>query len=184
MQVARGIENLLGSARIPGCSLAVVGREGVIWSHASGHADVAKRTPAARSTVYHLFSGTKLFTATAVLQLVERGELDLDARMTAYLPEFPQLGEITLRDLLSHRSGLRETLRGFMAVSFPGEAPPTTAEALAAYELRASRAPWKKVRYRNVNYALLGELVSRVSGLEYRDYVRRRILGPLSSDAD
>ncbi len=182
-ELAGGIESLLGSARIPGCSLAVVGQSGVIWWHASGYADVLRKTPAARSTVYHLFSGTKLFTATAVLQLVEAGEIDLDAGVTTYLPEFPRLRGITLRDLLSHRSGLRETPRGFMAVTFPGEKPPSTAEALAAYGLRATRAPGKKVRYRNVNYALLGEVVSRVSGLDYADYVRQRILRPLSSDA-
>jgi D-alanyl-D-alanine carboxypeptidase len=177
------IEKLLWAARIPGCSLAVVDRSGVVWSHACGDTDAVRKTPAARSTVYHLFSGTKLFTATAVLQLVERGKLDLDTGVATYLPELPQLGEITLRDLLTHRSGLGETLRGFMAVWFPGSDPPTASEALAAYALRRRRAPGRTVRYRNVNYAILGEVVGRVSGLPYRDYVRERLLMPLASDA-
>jgi D-alanyl-D-alanine carboxypeptidase len=182
-RIAEGIDSLLRAARIPGCSVAVVGRDGIVWSDAFGDADIAKKTPAVRSTVYHLFSGTKLFTATAVLQLVEGGRLDLDARVTAYLPELSQLRDIGLRDLVTHRSGLGETLRGFMAVWFPGDDPPSTSEALAAYTLRPGGAPGRTVRYRNVNYAILGEVVSRVSGLPYRDYVRERVLAPLSSDA-
>jgi CubicO group peptidase (beta-lactamase class C family) len=70
-----------------------------------------------------------------------------------------------------------------MAVWFPGDDPPTASEALAAYAQRPRRAPGRTVRYRNVNYAILGEVVSRVSGLPYRDYVRERVLMPLASDA-
>lgn len=178
------IQRLLARSRIPGCSIAVVNRSVTLWSQGFGYADVETARPADSSTVYHLFSGTKLFTATAVLQLVEDGALDLEAEATTYLSDLPQLERIKLRHLLSHTSGLKETLRGFLAVYFPGEAAPTTAQALARYELRGGGDPGKKVQYRNVNYAVLGELVSRVSGLPYREYVRRRILGSLCSEAD
>ncbi len=177
------IQRPLARARIPGCSIAVVNRSGTLWSHGFGYADVETARPADSSTVYHLFSGTKLFTATAVLQLVEDRVLDLEAESTTYLSNLPQLEGIRLRHLLSHTSGLKETFRGFLAVYFPGEDAPTTAEALARYELRRGGNPGRKVQYRNVNYAVLGETVSRVSGLPYREYVRRRILDPLCSDA-
>jgi D-alanyl-D-alanine carboxypeptidase len=178
------IDDLLTSARVPGCSVAVVDRTGVVWARAFGYADVEEAREAERSTVYHLFSGTKLFTATAILQLVEQGKLDLDASAGTYLPELPALREIPLRSLLSHVSGLRDTLRGFLSVYFPGEDPPSTSSALAGYDVRASLPPERKVQYRNVDYAILGEVVSRVSRLPYRDYVRRHILAPLSSDAE
>ncbi len=178
------IENLLEKARIPGCSLAVIGRDGRLWSHGFGIADVVSKRPTNESTVYHLFSGTKLFTATAILQLVEGGQLDLGTAVTDYLPHLPLARDITLRALLSHASGLRETLGGFLAVYFPGEEPPTTEQALAGYDLRSRGSASGKAQYRNVNYAILGEVVSRVSGIPYRTFVRRRILTPLSSDAD
>ena len=183
-ELVLSIESLLRKAGVPGCSLAVVGQDGVTWSHSFGYADLLNGGRAERSTIYHLFSGTKLFTATAALQLVERGELDLDAGAKTHLPDLPQLGDTPLRALLSHTSGLRDTLRGFLAVYFPGEAPLSTREALAAYRLRASGARERKVQYRNVNYAVLGEIVSRKSGLDYRDYIRHRILAPLGSDAE
>jgi D-alanyl-D-alanine carboxypeptidase len=181
--VAGTIERLLESARIPGCSLAVIGRDGVVWSHGFGFADVASKRPVTESTVFHLFSGTKLFTATAILQLVEGNQLDLETSVSTYLPQLPLARDITLRALLSHASGLKETLRGFLAVYFAGEDPPTTEQALAGYDLRSRGSPSGKARYRNVNYAILGEVVSRVSGLPYRTFVRQRILSPLSSDA-
>lgn len=73
-------------------------------------------------------------------------------------------------------------MKGFLAVYFAGEAPPTTAQALAGYELQ-SGSPSSIAKYRNVHYAILGEIVTRVSGLKYRDYVTTRILAPLGSDA-
>ena len=95
-------------------------REILLWSQGFGLADIETSRPARESTVYHLFSGTKVFTAAAVLRLVENGALDLDAETTSYLPDLPQLDGIKLRELLSHSSGLKDTLRGFMAVYFPG----------------------------------------------------------------
>jgi CubicO group peptidase (beta-lactamase class C family) len=182
-QVVGRIERLLESARIPGCSLALVSGKGTVWSEGFGYADVTSRRPATASTVYHLFSGTKLFTAAAVLKLAEDGVLDLNAKVTNYLPRVVSMEGITVRDLLCHASGLRETVRGFLAVYFPGDKPPTTAQALAGYDLRSNRPPGGKAEYRNVNYAILGEIVSRVSGAPYREFVRRRVLEPLSSDA-
>lgn len=64
-------------------------------------------------------------------------------------------------------------------MSFPPAEPPTAAEALAGFRLVAARPPGVKVEYRNVNYALLGEVIRRVSGMEYRAYIRRHVLEPL-----
>jgi CubicO group peptidase (beta-lactamase class C family) len=176
------IEELRRSARVPGCSIAVVNDSGTLWSEGFGLADLQQRTPATAATVYRLFSGTKLFTAVAVLQLAERGLLDIDERLTTYLPEYPSLSGVRVIHLLSHRSGLKDTLRGFLSVYFPSDVPPSTGEALSRYRLALARPPGERVEYRNVNYALLGEVVTRVSGTPYRDFVHANLLAPLAMD--
>lgn len=169
----------LAQARVPGCSIALVDADGLRWAGGFGLADLAEQRAATADTVYHLFSGTKLFTAVEVLALAERGLLDLDDRLERHLPELPEVADITLAQLLSHRSGLRDTLRGLLAISFPGDEPATSAEALSLYSLRRARPPGVSVEYRNVNYALLGEVVSRVAGVEYREALTRDVLEPL-----
>jgi D-alanyl-D-alanine carboxypeptidase len=168
---------------VPGCSIAVVSETGLLWVGGFGHSDLQSGRPAAADTVYRLFSGTKLFTAVATLQLEERGLLRLSDPVTKFLPEATGLGGVSLLHLLSHRSGLKDTLRAFLSVSFPPDAPPTAAEALARYRLVTKRRPGERVEYRNVNYALLGAVISRVSGVEYRDYVRAHVLEPLRMEA-
>lgn len=176
------VESLLAGAHVPGCSIAVVDRDGLLWADGFGFADLRGGRRARADTVYHLFSGTKLFTATAVMQLAEQGRLALDDPIARHLPEAAALRGVTLRHLLSHRSGLKESLRGLLAAAFPGEPPLTAEEALRAFPLTASRPPGERVEYRNTNYALLGVVIARVSGMEYRRYVAEHILRPLRSD--
>jgi CubicO group peptidase (beta-lactamase class C family) len=127
------IEELRRSGCIPGGSIAVVDQSELIGAGGFGFADLRRGLPATPETVYHLFSGTKLFTAVAVLQPAERELLGLDERVTVLLPDFSSLLEVRLVHLLSHCSGLRDTLRGFLAVTFPPESLPSTGDALSAY---------------------------------------------------
>lgn len=177
------VQRELSRAHVPGCSIAVMDATGLRWAGAFGLADLRSRRPATTDTVYHLFSGTKLFTAVAVLQLAERGQLDLEDRLGRFLPEHAALRDVTLLQLLSHRSGLKDTMAGFLAVSFPEDEPDTSAQALARYRLRLARAPGTRVEYCNAGYAILGEVISRVSGLEYREQVTRAVLEPLGMQA-
>lgn len=177
------VREALGAVRAPGCSIAVVDATGPRWTGAFGLADVRRARPAAADTVYHLFSGTKLFTATAVMQLVEKEQVGLDDPAGRFVPGLGPAADVTVQQLLSHRSGLKDTLRAFLAVTLPGEPPLTSAEALARFQLRPARGAGQRVEYRNVNYAILGELVTRVSGLEYREYVARHVLAPLGIEA-
>lgn len=178
------ISEQLSRAGIPGCSIAIVDESGLQWAQGFGLADLRRGIPAAPDTVYHLFSGTKLFTAVATLQLAERNLVDIEAPITRYLPEQSALEGIRIVHLLSHRSGLVDTLRGFLAVYFPGQRPPSTVEALAGYRIKGKGKPGRRVQYRNVNYALLGEVITRVSGTAYRDYVRDNVLAPLGMNVD
>ena len=181
--VSRAVAAALKVARVPGCSAALVGRDGVTWSGGFGWADLVTRRPAQPDTVYHLFSGTKLFTATAVMQLVERGKVSLDDAAVDFLPDSAALRGITIRDLLSHRSGLKDSLRSFLSVALGAADPPTTRDALSRYRYRLGRPPREKVEYRNVNYAILGHVVTVVSGVEYTEYVANEILRPPGMNA-
>jgi CubicO group peptidase (beta-lactamase class C family) len=156
---------------------------GAVWSRAYGWADLHGRRPATPETVYHLFSGTKLFTATAILQLVERKVLSLEDPVSRFFPDVPPLEHVSILDLLSHRSGLADSLKSFLAVSFPPEPPARSADALSRYRIRSRRPPRQRVEYRNVNYALLGDVVTRASGAEYVDRVVESILRPLGMES-
>ncbi len=160
--ISSSISEQLSKAAIPGCSIAIVDESRLQWAQGFGLADLRRGMPATPETVYHLFSGTKLFTAVAILQLAERNLVDIEAPITRDLPEQSALEGIRLAHLLSHRSGLADTLKGFLAVYFPGQPPPSTAEALAGYRIKADGMPGRRVQYRNINYALLGEVITRV----------------------
>ena len=173
------IQSELQSANIPGCSLVIVDRNGVVSSGAFGYADLQQRRPPTPQTAYHLFSGTKLYTATAVMQLVEAGKLTLDDPLGKHIPGLGRAGHITIKQLLSHTSGLKDTLKAFLAVHFEDEPPITTTEALSRYKISLKREPGVKVEYCNANYALLGEIITRVAGQPYTSYVTEYILQPL-----
>jgi CubicO group peptidase (beta-lactamase class C family) len=175
----------LRAAHIPGGAVAVADHAGLRWAAGFGLADVRAGRPATPETAHHLYSGTKLYTAVAVLKLAEQQRVALDGPAAEHLPDVlgaPHLSAAcrpTVRQLLSHTSGLRDTLRAFLAVHAVGAPAPSTAEALARYRIACERAPGGRVAYRNVNYALLGEIVSRVARRPYTDYVVEEVLEPL-----
>ena len=131
--------------------------------------------PMTADTVFDLASLTKvIITTTAVMQLVERGQIQLDVPVARYWPAFAAQGkqDITVRQLLTHRSGLRPDLNlredwhGYVSAMrrVEGEAPVA--------------APGKRTLYSDINFIALGELVRRVSGLPLQVYARRHVLGP------
>jgi D-alanyl-D-alanine carboxypeptidase len=138
---------------------------------------------AASRTAFHLYSATKLFTASALMLLCERGQVDLDADVRPLLPEARFDKAITARQLASHSSGLSDTVRAFVAIHFPGETRPSTNEALRRYRLAGGKLPGRGAQYRNVNYAVLGELIARSAGTTYEDFVRKSLLEPWGSHA-
>ena len=95
---------------LPAVSIVLVDGNQVVWSQGFGSSDPVKKTPATAETIYRVGSVSKLFTDVAIMQMVEQGKLALDVPVTRYLPEFhpanPFGKPITLRELMSHRSGL------------------------------------------------------------------------------
>src|SRR4029078_9732841 len=145
-------------AGIPGLSVAVIDSESVVWARGFGHANLSRTRLGHTATIYRVGSVSKLFTDIAVMQLVEQGKLDLDAPVTRYIPEFrprnPFGKEITLRQLMSHRSGLvRETPVG----SYFDPTPPTLAKTIASLNnTTLVYAPDTRTKYSNAAIATVG----------------------------
>lgn len=171
----------LADKEIPSIAVALVDRSGVVWSRAWGTADADGKVAATPATLYRAGSVSKLFTDVAVMRLVEQGKIDLDAPVTRYLPDFrpenPFGGSITLRQLMTHRSGLvREAPRGHY---FDDDAK---GQADAVASLNATRlvaAPGAITKYSNAGIAVVGEVVARVAGKPYAQAVADLVLRPL-----
>jgi CubicO group peptidase (beta-lactamase class C family) len=162
--------------RLPSVSAAAFRGGEVVWDDAVGLADVDRRTDATTDTQYAVASITKTFTAASMLQLRDAGRLDLEDPLSRHIPEAVH-GTPTLRRLLSHASGLQREPPGevWETLRFPDEQELLTSLEEAEQVLPPSAA-W---HYSNLAYALLGHVVSRVSGTPFQDYVRERLLSPL-----
>lgn len=175
------IEREMKDQSLPAVSIALVDDQRVVWAQGFGTADPAQKTPAAADTIYRVGSVSKLFTDTAIMQLVEKGEIELDAPVTRYLPGFhptnPFDKPITLRELMSHRSGLvREPPVGHYFDS-TGVTLKQTVESLNQTTL--VYAPGTHTKYSNAAIAVAGYLLEHKSGTPFTTYVRDTVLQPL-----
>ena len=161
--------------RLPSIAAAVVRDGEIVWSGAVGLADGEANLEATPGTQYRVGSITKTFTAVAVMQLRDAGELDLDDRVEQHIPGIAN-GSPTLRRMLAHLSGLQREA-GEMFVTGEVPAIDEILESMAGYELVLPAA--RAHHYSNLAYGLLGEVVARRSGTPYTGYVDERILAPL-----
>lgn len=162
--------------RLPSLSAAVFRDGEVAWSDAIGLADAEERIEATPDTQYAVASITKTFTAASVFQLRDAGKLALDDPLSLYLPEAAHATP-TIRRMLAHASGLQREPPGevWETLEFPGESD-LLGRLGEAEQVLEPAAAW---HYSNLAYALLGHVVSRVSGTPFRDYVKGRLLDPL-----
>lgn len=169
--------------RLPGLSIALVDDQRTVWSRGYGRerTDSAAPVPATGTTVHRVGSVSKLFTDIAVMQLVERGALDLDAPVSRYvpgvLPTQPGAAAITLRHLMAHRSGLvREPPRGHYFDS-SGTTLAATVESLRS--TRLVYPPGTRTKYSNAAIALVGYVLERTQREPFARYVKRAVLDPM-----
>lgn len=175
--------------RLAGASVGVVLPDGLAWSGQIGFSDLQRREAPQPSTLYAIASITKTFTGTSIMQLDERGLLDLDDPVTKYLPELEAadssvgpISAVTIRRMLSHESGLAEEPAGTDWATHVRESTPSEVLRRAS-EIGTKVAPNTQVKYSNLAYLLLGEVVTRVSGTPYMEYVREQILRPLAMNS-
>jgi len=161
--------------RLASLAAAVVRDGETIWETAVGLADVEAGLEATPDTQFRLGSITKTFTAAAIMQLRDAGELDLEDALDLHVEGAAH--RPTLRRLLSHTSGLQRETQDDAWVSLRFASVDELVATLGEAEQVLS--PGARFHYSNLAYALLGVVVERVSGMPYADYVRRRLLEPL-----
>lgn len=152
--------------------VAVIRDGNLVFSRAAGHADLESRIPITDSTLFHVASLTKYFTATAVLRAAEMGLLDVNATVDSLMATNATAAwKITIADLLAHRSGLGST--------YAAEGLRDAGAAEAAIAGAASPAPEAgQFRYSNDGYDLLAILLERASNRTYEQFVREELFAP------
>lgn len=179
-QIESFIRAQVADAGYPGAAFAIV-RDGQI-SHSGGigRADSSGR-PVGPGTPFVIGSLSKAVTATAVMQLVEAGRLELDAPVSRYITDFSVAdgrgSQITVRHLLHHTSGLPT-----LAANLASEVTSVDAQVASLAGVTLSSDPGAALTYSNANYLVLGRMVERASGQRFGDYVAGAIFGPLGMD--
>jgi CubicO group peptidase (beta-lactamase class C family) len=152
-----------------------------VWERAWGLADRARKQPNTIETAFNLGSINKLFTQIAIRQLTNAGKVNPDSTIATYWPDYPNqviARSVTIRQLLQHRAGLGGDIFGTLPGQ-PRAAIRHNRDYLALFVNEPPAfAPGTKNRYCNACYVVLGEIVSRVSGEDYYEYVRRHVYEP------
>ena len=176
------IADAMSSATVPG-ALVGIWTPGGDYVKALGVADTATGIPMKTDFYSRIGSVTKTFTATAVLQLVDDGKIRLDDPIARYLDGVPNGEAITVRQLLTMRSGLADYTKvdGFdTAVAANPQREFTPRELLGwSFSQPAQFLPGGKFQYSNTNYIVLGLLVEKIGGKQFGAYLTERILAPL-----
>ena len=173
----RGMMDIHG---LPAVSVALVDDQDVVWAEGFGLARPSDSIPATANTIYRVGSVSKLFTDLAVMQLVERDQLDLDAPIQDYLPDFgpenPWGVPITLRQLMSHRAGLvREPPVGNY---FEDTEPTIGATVRSLANTALVYEPETRTKYSNAGIAAVGYVLEEMQGEDFAGYLQRSVLAP------
>ncbi|HKP29343.1 MAG TPA: serine hydrolase domain-containing protein, partial [Gemmatimonadales bacterium] len=176
------VESVMSAFQVPGLSVAIVRDGKVLLAKGYGVRTLGDPAPVDAETLFGIASNTKVFTATALGMLVEEGKIEWDAPVVRYLPGFALSDpfvtrELTVRDLLVHRSGL-----GLGAGDLLWWPPSTYNRKEIAQRLRyipLATSFRSAYAYDNVLYLVAGELIETMSGMSWEDFVSTRILKPL-----
>jgi D-alanyl-D-alanine carboxypeptidase len=181
-----GIDNFLinqiENNKTPSVQYIIFNKDKVIHRFQDGLADIKGQKKTDEITTFNAYSVTKTFTALAILQLVEKGKFDIDENVKLHLPDFPYSSDITIRQLLNHSSGipnpnplswihLAEEHKTFDRDRFFDD-------IFSKYS-KTKSDPNERFSYSNLGYLILGQLIEKVSGQAYEDYVRDNIIKPL-----
>lgn len=189
-QIDIEIDNYLAerikSAAIPGLAVSVVRDGDVVYSRAFGVRESGTDEKLTPEHIFHFASVSKPFVATAIVQLTESGKLELDDPVVKHLPYFRLADEryrdITIRQMLNHTAGMPDV------EDYEWDRPQFDAEAAERYVRSMSAeqllwAPGSSYKYSNMSFDVLGDLIAKVSGTSFEDYIRVNILEPIGMSA-
>ena len=176
------IERAMKEFNVPGMAVSVVRDGKLIYAKGLGIVEVGSRQHVSDRTLFQIGSVSKAFTATALAILVDEGKLDWEGRVIDFLPEFRMedpwvTREFTIRDLLTHRSGL--PLGAGDLLIFP-DSNATVDDVLRALRyLKPATSFRSRFAYDNLMYIVAGEVIARVAGMPVEDFLEQRVLAPL-----
>jgi len=175
------IDHEVEDKRLPALSIALVDDQKVVWARGFGFADRERKRPATADTVYRVGSVSKLFTDIAIMQLVEKGKLDLDQNVRFYIPDFRPLNQfdvnMSLRMMMSHRAGLvREPPGGSY---FHDDEISLDKMVVSLWGVPLVHVPGTKTKYSNAAIATVGYLLAKIHNHPFDQVVRDDVLGPL-----
>ena len=182
-KIDAAVNKFMASTHVPGVSVAVVENGEYEWGQGFGFADLENNVPTSEHTLFRLASISKSLTATAAMQLWERGRLDLDAPVQKYCPSFPQKPwPISTRQVLGHLGGIRHYKSGAQDDPEVGNTKHFDDSVQAGLNFFKDDAlvaqPGTSFHYSTQGYTLIGCVIEGASGAKYVDFVRQNVLAP------
>ncbi len=167
---------------IPGLAVGVIKNGKVVYANAHGVQSINSNDPLTTKSVFHMASVSKPFVATAIIQLVEKGKIDLDKKLLDYLPYFKMADEryrdITIRHMLNHSSGIPDV------DDYEWDKPQYDDGAAERYArsfelVTLDFTPGEKFSYSNSAFDILADVIAKVSGISFEDYIKQNIFNPI-----
>ncbi len=186
--IRASIRSKMAEHKVHAVTVAVAHHGVILWAGGFGTVDRDGKVQATPDTLFSLASISKPITATALMTLVERGELDLDQPINKYLGSAKLKNRAggppaTVRQVLNHSAGLPVHFQFFYEDDGPFANPPPREETIRRYG-NLIRMPGERHDYSNLGFGLIDHLITRLSGREYASYVKEAVFGPLGMDAD
>ena len=183
MQAERILDNLIQSDKTPSVHYIHFTPEDVIYEYCNGLANIKNGISINDRSVFHACSVTKTFTALAILQLEQQGKLSIEHTAKTYWPEFPYPGGITIRQLLSHAAGIPNPIP-LRWIHLDGEHSSFDMNSFFKPIFEKYRqvktGPNEKFHYSNLGYVLLGQLIEKISGKSYEQFIIDNIINKLA----
>lgn len=177
--IAQNNSNTYKHVKSPAYSYGVVSKDRVLYSELKGEINISCKKAINKQSQFALFSITKIFTAIATLQLAESKKINLQDCVYSYLPHYSFLGDIRVKDLLSHQSGINNPMP-MKWIHLAEEDDDFDFEHFNKKTLdQKTKIKFKartKAAYSNLNYILLGELITKITKLPYRKYIEEHVL--------
>ena len=184
--VAKQIDEVVarvGKDRLPGAVVLVARNGETVFRKAYGWADIDKRQPMNAAVQMPIGSVTKQFTAAAIMLLADEGKLSLNDPVTRHLPDFAQLRDVSIEQLLTHTSGVPDYTRQWRFLLLDSGSEIALPDLLGRIRGKSPDfAPGSRFEYSNSNYVLLGAIIEKASGPPYGKFVEERLFVPLGMD--
>jgi len=182
------LEHAMQTDQVPGLAIGIIQNKHMVYAKGFGVTETGSNHAVTSQTVFQLGSDSKMMVGIAVMQLVERGKIDLDAPVTRYLPYFrladPRYKAITLRHLLSHRAGLPWCANYDRCNFLDYESPEYDDTSLERHvrelvTVKLENTPGEKMQYSDLGFEILGDVIAKVSGQSFEDYIHNHIFAPM-----